>query len=58
MDDLNRFVATGPRTTAIEYSLFISVAAIIAMAALDAAGGSVNDVFTIVADALTAAISA
>ena len=58
MDDLNRFVATGPRTTAIEYSLFISVAAIIAMPALDAAGGSVNDVFTIVADALTAAISA
>ena len=58
MDDLNRFVATGPRTAAIEYSLFISVAAIIAMAALDAAGGSVNDVFTIVADALTAAISA
>ena len=58
MDDLNRIVATGPRATAIEYSLFISVAAIIAIAALDATGGSVNDVFTIVADALTAAISA
>ncbi len=58
MDDLNRLVATGPRATAIEYSLFISVAAIIAIVALDAAGGSVNDVFTIVADALTAAISA
>ena len=58
MDDLNRIVATGPRTTAIECSLFISVVAIIAIAALDAAGGSVNHVFTIATDALTAAISA
>ena len=58
MDDRNRIIATGPRTTAIEYSLFISVVAIIAIAALDAAGGSVNHVFTIVTDALTAAICA
>ncbi len=58
MDDLNRIVATGPRTTAIEYSLFISVMAIIKIATLDAAGVSVNHVFTIATDALTAAISA
>ena len=58
MDDLNRMVATGPTTTAIEYSVFISVVAIVAIAALDAAGGSVNHVFTIVTDALTAAICA
>ena len=58
MDDLNRIVATGPRTTAVEYSLFISVVATIAIATLDAAGGSVNHVFTIVTDALTAAICA
>ncbi len=58
MDDLNRMVATGPTTTAIEYSVFISVVAIVAIAALDAAGGSVNHVFTIATDALTAAISA
>ncbi len=58
MDDLNRLVATGPTTTAIEYSVFISVVAIVAIAALDAAGGSVNHVFTIATDSLTAAISA
>lgn len=58
MDGLNRIVATGPRTTAIEYSLFISVMAIIAIATLDAAGVSVNHVFTIATDARTAAISA
>ncbi len=58
MDDLNRIVATGPRTTAIEYSMFISVVAIITIATPDAAGGSVNHVFTIATDALTAAISA
>ena len=57
MKEMNRFVATGPRTTAIEYSLFISVAAIIGIATLDATGGSVNNVFTIVADAMSAAIS-
>ncbi len=55
---MNRIVATGPRATAIEYSLFIFVVAIIAIAALDAAGGSGNHVFTIATDALTAAISA
>ena len=58
MDDLNRIVATGPTTTAIEYSVFISVVAIVAIAALDGAGGSVNHAFTIATDALTAAISA
>ena len=58
MDDLNRIVATGPRATAIEYSLFISITAVIAIAALDATGGSVNHVFTIVAGTPPAAISA
>ncbi len=58
MDDLNRIVATGPTTTAIEYSVFISVVANVAIAAFDGAGGLVNHVFTIATDALTAAISA
>ena len=57
MNNRNRIVAIEPTITAIDYSLFIAVVAIIAIAALDAAGGSVSHIFTIAADALTAAIS-
>jgi Flp pilus assembly pilin Flp len=58
MSNLNRVVVNGPKTNAIEYSLFISVVAIIAIAALDATGGSLNTMYTLVADAMQAAIAA
>ena len=58
MDDLNRIATTESKMTAIDYSLFISVVVIIAIAVLDATDGSVSQVFTSAIDALTAAISA
>ncbi len=58
MSNMNRVVVNGPKTTAIEYSLFISVVAVIAIATLDATGGSLNTMYTLVADAMQAAISA
>jgi Flp pilus assembly pilin Flp len=58
MSDLTRVVANGPKTHAIEYSLFISITAVIAIAALDATGGSVSALYTLVSDALIAVASA
>ena len=57
MSNMNRVVVNGPKTTAIEYSLFISVVAIIAIAMLDATGGSLNTMYTLVTAAMQAAIS-
>lgn len=51
-------MANGPKTHAIEYSLFISITAVIAIAALDATGGSVTALYTLVSDALIAVASA
>ena len=47
-------VANPPRTHAIEYAVFISITAIIAVAILDSTGGSVVSMYTMVADALAA----
>ncbi len=59
MSDLNRIATTDEsKMTAIDYSLFVSVVVIIAIAVLDAADGSVSQVFMSAIDALTAAISA
>ena len=58
MSNMNRVVVNGPKTTAIEYSLFISVVAVIAIATLDVTGGSLNSMYTLVTDAMQAAISA
>ena len=52
MSNMNRVLVNGPKTHAIEYGLFISIAGIIAIAALDATGGSVVSLYTMVSDAL------
>ncbi len=52
---MSRTVASPPRTHAIEFCLFISVTAIMAIAILDSTGGSVTPMYTMVADALVAA---
>ena len=52
MSSLNHVVTNPPRTHAIEYCLFISIAAIIMIAILDATGGSIVSLFTQVTDAL------
>ncbi len=49
---IERVVINTAKTGAIEYSLFIAVAAIISIAAMDAAGGSLDTLFTVVAGAL------
>ncbi len=47
-----RVVINTAKTGAIEYSLFSAVAGIISIAALDAAGGSLDTLFTLIASAL------
>ena len=47
-----RVVINTTKTGAIEYSLFSAVAGIISIAALDAAGGSLDTLFTLIASAL------
>ena len=54
MSNLSRAVTNPPRTHAIEYGLFISIAAIIMIAVLDATGGSVLSLYAMVTDALIA----
>jgi hypothetical protein len=54
MSTPTRVVVHGPKTHSIEYSLFISITAIIAIAILDATGGSVVSLYAMVADALVA----
>ena len=54
MSNMNRVVTNPPRTHAIEYGLFISISAVIAVAILDTAGGSVLSMYAMVADALVA----
>ena len=54
MSNMNRAVTNPPRTHAIEYGLFISISAVIAVAILDTAGGSVLSMYTLVSDALVA----
>ena len=54
MSNMNRVVTNPPRTHAIEYGLFISISAVIAVAILDTAGGSVLSMYTLVSDALVA----
>ncbi len=50
--NIERVVINTAKTGAIEYSLFIAVAAIISIAAMDAAGGSLDTLFTVIASAL------
>jgi Flp pilus assembly pilin Flp len=55
MSKMSSTVASPPRTHAIEFCLFISVTALMAIAILDSTGGSVTSMYTMVADALAAA---
>ena len=52
-----RVVINTTKTGAIEYSLFSAVAGIISLAVLDAAGVSLDTLFTVVASALQIAAS-
>ena len=52
MRNPNRADANGPKTHAMVYGLFISIAVVIAVAILDAAGGSIVSFYSMVADAL------
>ncbi len=54
---IERVVINTAKTGAIEYSLFVAVAGIISIAALDAVGGSLDTLFTVVASALQAVAS-
>ena len=54
---IEQVVINTAKIGAIEYSLFSAVAGIISIAALDAAGGSLNTLFTVVASALQAVAS-
>ncbi len=54
---IERVVINTAKTGAIEYSLFIAVAGIISIGALDAVGGSLDTLFTVVASALQAVAS-
>ncbi len=54
---IERVVINTAKTGAIEYSLFIAVAGIILIGLLDAAGGSLDTLFTVVASALQAVAS-
>ncbi len=54
---IERVVINTAKTGTIEYSLFIAVAGVISIAALDAAGGSLDTLFTVVASALQAVAS-
>ncbi len=54
---IERVVLNAPRTGVIEYSLFIAVAGVISIAVLDAAGGSLDTLFTVIASALQTAAS-
>ncbi len=49
---IERVVMNTAKTGAIEYSLFSAIAGIISIAVLDAAGGSLDTLFTVVASAL------
>ena len=54
---IERVAINATKTGAIEYGLFTAIAGIIAIAALDAVGGSIDTLFTVVASALQAAAS-
>ncbi len=54
---IERVVINTAKTGATEYSLFVAVAGIISIAALDEAGGSLDTLFTVVASALQAVAS-
>ncbi len=49
---IERVVINTAKTGAIEYSLFSAIAGIISIAAMDAFGGSLDTLFTVVASAL------
>ncbi len=49
---IERVAINTAKTGAIEYSLFSAVVGIISIAILDAAGGSLNTLFTVVTSAL------
>ena len=54
---IERVVINTAKTGSIEYSLFIAVAGVISIAALDAVGGSLDTLFAVVAGALQAVAS-
>ena len=54
---IERVVMNSAKTGAIEFSLFSVIAGVILIAVLDAAGGSVNTLFTVVVSALQAVAS-
>ncbi len=49
---IERVAKNTAQTGAIEYSLFSAIVGIISIAALDAAGGSLDMLFTLIASAL------
>ena len=54
---IERVVMNSAKTGAIEFSLFSVIAGVILIAVLDAAGGSVNTLFTVVVSALQSVAS-
>ncbi len=54
---IERVVINSAKTGAIEYGLFSAIAGVISIAVLDAFGGSINTLFTVVVSALQTAAS-
>ncbi len=54
---IERVAINATKTGAIEYGLFSAIAGVISIAVLDAFGGSINTLFTVVASALQTAAS-
>ncbi len=54
---IERVAINATKTGAIEYGLFSAIAGVISIAVLDAFGGSINTLFTVVASALQAVAS-
>jgi len=52
---LRRFVRADEGQDLLEYALLVALIALVAVAAVTAAGGSVNTIFTNIANALTKA---
>ncbi len=54
---IERVAINATKTGAIEYGLFSAIVGVISIAVLDAFGGSINTLFTVVASALQTAAS-
>ena len=54
---IERVAINATKTGAIEYGIFSAIVGVISIAVLDAFGGSINTLFTVVASALQTAAS-